>query len=245
MLYLLLRYLVEFIKDFHMRKLSFRISVYLLVIIILCLAAPLLPAADQDDQELEVVHSKTKQKIIQAIRSRVPNEVTVFIISMLPIFELRGSIPVGIAGFKLNPALVYILSVIGNIIPAFFILLFFGQFTKFAQKVPILKRFLDWLFARTRQRSAVIEKYEELGLILFVAIPLPVTGAWTGSLAAFLLGLRFWKSMACILMGVCLAGVVVTVLSLMGMKGLILAVAILFIFALIKFINIRESVSER
>jgi len=189
----------------------------------------------------EVVHSPIKQQIVMAIEEHVPREVTVFLISMLPVFELRGSIPVGIVGFNLHPLGVYFLSIIGNIIPTFFILLFFGQFTKFAQHVPVLKRLLDWVFARTRKRSGLIEKYEELGLILFVSIPLPVTGAWTGSLAAYLLGLDFWKSIGCMFIGVCTAGVIVTVLSLMGYKGLFIAVTVLFILTVVKIMDIKKS----
>lgn len=200
----------------------------------------------QAEQELEeVVHSPVKQQIVMIIRDYVPDEVTVFFISMIPIFELRGSIPVGIVGFSLHPFNVYILSIIGNIIPTFFILIFFRQVTRIAQHIPVLKRFLDWLFARTRKRSALIEKYEELGLMLFVAIPLPVTGAWTGSLAAYLLGLRFWKSIACIFIGVCTAGVIVTVLSLMGMKGLIIAIIVLSVLTVMKIIEIRKSAPEK
>ena len=203
-------------------------------------------ASPAEDHELEeVVHSPIKQEIVEAIRDKVPDEVTVFLISMIPIFELRGSIPVGIVGFGLPPLLVYLLSIIGNIIPTFFILLFFDRLTKIAQKFPLLKRLLDWLFARTRKRSALIEKYEELGLILFVAIPLPITGAWTGSLAAYLLGLRFWRSIGCIFIGVCTAGIIVTALSLMGMKGLIIALIALFTLAVLKFMEIRRTVSAK
>lgn len=219
---------------------------FLITCLLLCMAPSTAPAAadQQGEEEMEVVHSELKQKIIQAIRDRVPDEVTVFIISMLPIFELRGSVPVGIAGFKLNPLLVYILSVIGNIIPTFFILLFFDQVTRFAQKRPFLKQLLEKLFARTRKRSALIEKYEEIGLILFVATPLPVTGAWTGSLAAYLMGLNFWKSIACIFMGVCLAGIIVTALTLMGITGLVIALVAVFILAVMKIRKIRKSSSS-
>jgi uncharacterized membrane protein len=89
---------------------------------------------------------------------------------------------------------------------------------------------LEALFRRTRSKSAVIEKYEEIGLMLFVAIPLPVTGAWTGSLAAYLMGLNFWKSIFFIFLGVCIAAVVVSILTLLGWIGAAIAlVALTFV----------------
>ncbi len=142
------------------------------------------------------------------------SESIVCLISFLPIFELRGSIPIGIEFFDLAWWKVYLLSVVGNMVPIFFLLIFLDWITKIGFRYQWSKRFLEWIFTRTRKRSAVVEKYEELGLILFVAIPLPVTGAWTGSFAAYLLGLKFWKSIACIFIGVLIAGVVVTSITL-------------------------------
>ncbi|RKY85110.1 hypothetical protein DRQ11_10460, partial [candidate division KSB1 bacterium] len=80
--------------------------------------------------------------------------------------------------------------------------------------IPLFNRFFDWLFRRTRKRSAVIEKYEALGLLLFVAIPLPVTGAWTGTVAAFIFGIRFRLAFPAIVGGILVAGVVVSLVSL-------------------------------
>jgi uncharacterized membrane protein len=93
------------------------------------------------------------------------------------------------------------------------------------------RRFFDWLFARTRRKSAGIEKYEALGLTLFVAIPLPMTGAWTGAMAGFLMGIPFWKSLLCNLLGVLLAGGIMTLLSLLGWWGAALALVGLFAMA--------------
>jgi uncharacterized membrane protein len=113
-------------------------------------------------------------------------------------------------------------------IPVPFILLLLGPVARILRRLPIFDRFFEWLFERTRRRSDTIKKYEELGLILFVAIPLPVTGAWTGSLAAFLFGLRFWMSFFCALAGVCIAGVIVTSFSALGWIGALAAGVILF-----------------
>jgi uncharacterized membrane protein len=98
-------------------------------------------------------------------------------------------------------------------------------------RFPIGKKFFDWLFARTRRKSADVEKYEELGLMIFVAVPLPVTGGWTGAMAAFLMGLPFWKSMLFILLGVMIAGVIMTILSLLGWIGALIAGTVLLALA--------------
>ncbi len=158
-------------------------------------------------------------------------------ISTLPIVELRGAVPVGHILYKTNrmaasgkvkhSLLVYAVAVVGNMLPVPFILLLLGPLSNVMMKFRLGKRFVDWLFERTRRKSANIEKYEELGLTIFVAIPLPVTGAWTGAMAAFLMGLPFWKSMLFILLGVMIAGVIMTILSLMGWLGAAIAGAVL------------------
>ena len=100
-------------------------------------------------------------------------------------------------------------------------------------KVPLGKRFFDWLFdwlfARTRKKTAGIEKYEFFGLTVFVAIPLPVTGAWTGAMAGWLMGLKPVSAFFSILLGVMIAGVIMTVLSLMGWLGAAIAGTVLLV----------------
>lgn len=176
--------------------------------------------------------------ILNRISSFFSPPVTVFCISMIPIFELRGSIPVGINHFGLNPVLVFFISIAGNMVPVFLILLFLGWVTKIFYKIPILRRFLEYLFRRTHSRSKVVEKYQEIGLVIFVAIPLPITGAWTGSLAAYLFGLQFWKSVFFIFCGVVIAGIVVTTLSLLGWTGAIIALTVLILFFLRKAVTL-------
>lgn len=148
-------------------------------------------------------------------------------ISTLPIVELRGAVPVGIAAFKMPWWKVYLVAVAGNMVPIPFILLLLGPVSNALMRFALGKRFFEWLFARTRRKSANVEKYEELGLTIFVAIPLPVTGAWTGAMVAFLMGLPFWKSMLYILLGVMIAGVIMTILSLLGWVGAFIAGAVL------------------
>jgi uncharacterized membrane protein len=148
-------------------------------------------------------------------------------ISTLPIVELRGAIPVGIVAFDMPWWKVYLVAVAGNMLPIPFILLLLGPASNVLMRFAIGKKFFDWLFARTRKKSAKIEKYEALGLTLFVAIPLPVTGGWTGAMAAFLMGIPFGKAMLYILMGVMIAGVIMTILALLGWMGAFIAGAVL------------------
>lgn len=148
-------------------------------------------------------------------------------ISTLPIVELRGAVPVGIAAFEMPWWKVYLVAVAGNMIPIPLILLLLGPLSRFCMRFEIGRKFFEWLFARTRKKSASIEKYEALGLTVFVAIPLPVTGGWTGAMVAFLMGIPFWKSMLYILLGVMIAGAIMTVLSLMGWLGAVIAGVVL------------------
>ena len=115
------------------------------------------------------------------------------------------------------------LAIVGNLIPVPLILLFLNVVTRWLSKIDIIHRALDWLFERTRRRGRIIERYERIGLTLFVAIPLPVTGAWTGSLAAVLFGLKFKHAFLAICAGVLIAGAIVTCLSLLGWVGAVIA----------------------
>ncbi len=109
----------------------------------------------------------------------------------------------------------YIFAVLGNIVPAIFLLLYLKPFSDFLCQWRLFNMFFEWLFKRTRRNN--VEKYEKYGalfLLFFVAIPLPVTGAWTGSVAAFVLGIRFWYAFPTIVGGVMIAGIIVTLASL-------------------------------
>jgi uncharacterized membrane protein len=163
------------------------------------------------------------------------------IISMVPIFELRGGIPIGIALFKENPFLVYLISVVCNIIPVLPILLFLNPLRKLLENLPLFRGLFRFLTLRAEKNRALIERYEEFGLMLFVAVPLPVTGAWTGSLVAVLMGLKILKSFLFISAGVLVAGLIVTILTVLGRLGIILAAALLLIFAAVYVINILIS----
>lgn len=167
----------------------------------------------------EAEHRHFGEKLAGELRrAGLPDEVVVTAIAALPIVELRGAVPVG-HWFKMNPWLVFGLAVAGNMLPIPFILLFLKPISEFLMRHHLGKRFFEWLFARARKKTAEVEKYQTLGLTIFVAIPLPATGAWTGALLAFLLGMKFRHSILSILLGVVIAGVIMTVLSLMGWLG--------------------------
>lgn len=151
-------------------------------------------------------------------------ELAVFLTSMLPIIELRGALPMAINLLHIAWPKAFLISFVGNLIPVPFILLLLGPVVSLLSKIRPLGSFFQWLFERTRRKgSKVIEKYEEIGLLAFVAIPLPGTGAWTGALIAFLFGLDFKKSALVISIGVFIAGVIVTCLCLLGWLGALIA----------------------
>ncbi len=150
-------------------------------------------------------------------------ELVVLIIATLPIFELRGAIPVAINVFHFPWYYALSLAIIGNLLPVLFILLFFNTTSRLLSKIGIFSRMLSWFSERTRKRGRTVERYERIGLALFVAIPLPFTGAWTGSMAAVLFGLKFKYAFLSILIGIFIAGVIVTCLSLLGWGGAVIA----------------------
>ena len=132
------------------------------------------------------------------------------LLSMLPIIELRGAIPLAIANFDLALWQIFTVSVIGSFIPAIFIVYWLGPVSKWFRKWKIFDRFFIWLFDRTR--SKFDKKYAaqgKLALMFFVATPLPGTGVWTGSLAAWLFNFDKKQSLIYIALGSILAGVIV------------------------------------
>jgi uncharacterized membrane protein len=139
-------------------------------------------------------------------------ELVVFIISLIPTIELRGGI---IAGYLLGLPWLrnLVVAIIANVIPVPFILFFIKKVLAFMRKHGILVKLVDWIEARGQSKSSEVTKYEVFGLMLFVAIPLPGTGAWTGSLVAALLEMDVKKAMLSVFAGVLVAGFIMTVLS--------------------------------
>lgn len=139
-------------------------------------------------------------------------EIIVFIISILPILELRGGL---IAASLLNVDFLegYLFSIIGNILPIPIVLLFLEKILSFLKKFKITKKLVIKIEDKILSKKEQIEKYGYLGLLLFVGIPLPGTGAWTGSALAVLLNLNRKKSFIYILLGIILASIIMSIFS--------------------------------
>ncbi len=138
-------------------------------------------------------------------------EIVVLLLSASPVAELRGGIPLGISAFNLNPLTVWALAVVGNLLPVVPLLLWLDPVSRFiAKRSTHLEAALSWLFERTRKKhSDKIDRYGAFGLFVFVAIPAPGTGAWTGCLLAFLFGLPFRYAVLAVSAGVLGASLVV------------------------------------
>lgn len=135
-----------------------------------------------------------------------------FILSMLPVSELRGAmIYAASVEIPLRDALA--ISIVGNLIPVLPILLTLGPLSQLGSRFALGERFFDWLFARARSKSEKVKRYEALGLTLFVCIPLPVTGAWTGAAIAFVLGIKTRNAFLAITAGVMLAGIIMSIVA--------------------------------
>jgi uncharacterized membrane protein len=145
----------------------------------------------------------------------LPAELVIFIVGMTPIFELRGAIPLAVGYFKMSWWGAFFWSVAGNISIMLLLALLLEWGVEFITKYFSWgKRFFDWLFERTHKRAhKQIEKYGEWGLFLLVAIPLPMTGGWTGVLAAFLFDINKKKALPIIALGILTAGLIVLLLT--------------------------------
>ncbi len=144
-------------------------------------------------------------------------ELVVFMISMFPIVELRGAIPVGVAlGLEWHTA--YLLSVLGNIVPIPFIIWFFRPIIEYLEKTKMFGKLATKLKKRTHSKmnDVKLNKYKLLGLYIFVAIPLPGTGAWTGAAIAALMKMRIKYAFLVITAGVASAGVIMLTVSKLG-----------------------------
>ena len=143
----------------------------------------------------------------------IPDWLVVFIISLCPILECRLGMFTAISLLGMNPFLGFAISFLGNIIPIPFILLLINQIFEWLKKIPVINKPIYWLEKKTLKKRDKIDKYGIWGLLLFVAIPLPGTGAWTGSLLAALLNLDRKKSFVVICIGVFIAGLIISIAS--------------------------------
>ncbi len=146
--------------------------------------------------------------------------INAIILSLLPVAELRGGIPLALAQ-GINPITAYLVCVAANILIIPIVFIFLGTLHKIFMKRGIYKKTFDGFLEKTRKRTSErIEKYGYIGLTLFVMIPLPVTGAYTGTLAAWFFGMKKLKSFFAIALGVAMAGVIVTAAVLTGAEVL-------------------------
>ncbi len=144
----------------------------------------------------------------------VSKEAIIFIISMIPILELRGGLLAASPALLNVPILKAIpICIIGNILPIPFILLLIRSILEWMKKVSCFRSVALWLERKAMSKKDQIERYEFWGLVLFVGIPLPGTGAWTGALVAALLRMKFKKAFLAILLGIAIATIIMSVLS--------------------------------
>ena len=147
-----------------------------------------------------------------------------FLVSMVPLIELRGSIPLGL-GMGLNPLWLYIICIVGNMLPVPFIFLFARRILVWGSDKKYIGKFFTWCLKKGEKGGKKLESAAGKGLywalFLFVGIPLPGTGAWTGTLAASLLDMDFKKSVLSIMGGVILAGLIMGIISLGIFKGIL------------------------
>ena len=144
----------------------------------------------------------------------------VFLISLMPILELRGGL-IAAALLDLNPISSYIISIIGNILPVPFILWFINSILEWMRNSKRFKKVAKWLDKKVKKNKDSIEKYGFWGLVLFVGIPLPGTGAWTGCLIASVLEMDRKKSFLAAAIGIVMASIIMMILSFGLLKGIV------------------------
>lgn len=149
-------------------------------------------------------------------------EILVFIISLMPILELRGGL-IAAALLDLAPIPSYIISIVGNLLPIPFILLFINKILGWMRKskVKFFNSVVNWLDGKVEKHKSQIEKYGYLGIVLFVGIPLPGTGAWTGTLIASVLEMDRKKTFLATIVGVFMASIIMMILSFGLLKGIV------------------------
>jgi uncharacterized membrane protein len=142
------------------------------------------------------------------------NLLKVFLLSAVPLIEQRGAIPMGIIAYDINPSLVFLISFLGSMLPVPFILLLFNKIFMWMKKYEFFSKINEFIEKKINKNSKHMEKYKEVGLITFIAIPLPTTGVWTGSAVAAFLNLDFKKSVLCATMGAIISAALITIASM-------------------------------
>ena len=152
------------------------------------------------------------QFFVELFKDKIPPELTIFIVSLLPILELRGGM---IAAKLLDVEFVkaFFICYLGNMLPIPFILLFIKKIFEWLRKFKFFEKIITKLEAKTEKNKEKVLRYKSWGLLIFVAIPLPGTGGWTGALMAALLEIDFKRSLPIIALGVLIAGIIMSLLT--------------------------------
>lgn len=150
--------------------------------------------------------------IVAALTGVMPKELIAFLVSLFPVLELRGGM---IAAYAMKVPFIpaFLLCYLGNMLPIPLILIFIRRLVNWCKTKKILKWFADWMERKTEKNKDKVLKYQTFGLLLFVAIPLPMTGGWTGALVASMLDMPLKKSLPVIAVGVLIAGLIMSALT--------------------------------
>ncbi|KAK8963967.1 hypothetical protein KSP40_PGU011595 [Platanthera guangdongensis] len=168
------------------------------------------------------------------------DEAIVFFLATLPVIELRGAIPVGY-WMRLDPLSLTIVSVLGNMVPVPFIVFFLKKIAAFlSKKSDSATKFLDVFFERAREKAGPVMEFQWLGLMLFVAVPFPGTGAWTGAIVAAVLDMPFWSAFSANFCGVVIAGLLVNLLVNLGVKQAVMVGILLFFISTVMWSLLRS-----
>ncbi len=161
----------------------------------------------------------------------LPPELAVLIVSFLPIFELRGAIPLGVLYYNLPLWKTLILSLVGNLLPVPILLILLRPLSNLASRWGITKMIFDILFGIARRKGVSVSRLKILGLYLFVALPVPGTGAWMGTVIAEVFNVGFFPALVSICLGVVTAGFVVAFVSKFGILFVLAFFTLLFILS--------------
>lgn len=173
--------------------------------------------------------SRIGLKIATALRATgLADEMVVFALATLPVLELRGAIPVGY-WMKLDPFLLTSLSIAGNMIPVPLIVLYLKKLVHIlSQKNTAISRLLERVMQRAKDKAGPVKEFQWLGLMLFVAVPFPGTGAWSGAIISSVLDMPFWSAVSANFVGVVVAGLLVNLLVNLGLKYAVATGVVLF-----------------
>ena len=138
----------------------------------------------------------------------------VFFLSAVPLIEMKGAIPLGINVYNINPIAVFLISFLGSLLPVPFVLIFFNKIFIWLGKYKFFSGFYNLIDRKITKNKSKFEKFEEIALITFIAIPLPTTGVWTGTAIAAFLKLDFKRSVMCAVVGSFICGLIITGLAI-------------------------------